>query len=232
MKETRRGGIQTIQQIIRRLSEENQERRNPNNSTSHQKTLRAKPGEEISRQFNKSSEDSQSKTRRGGIQTIQQVIRRLSEENQERGYPDNPTSHQKTVRGKPGEEGSKQFNKSSEDCQRKTSLSKHLIIGARNNDLDKKKMTHLLHSISRRSENCSIHVLPAFERVNQRTFNNKVYHFNTEAEKVWANYSNCKFIKNPLISSSDKTLFPDGVHFSTSGMTRFVRIIKPILTQS
>jgi hypothetical protein len=33
MKETRRGGIQTIQQIIRRLSEENQERRNPNNST-------------------------------------------------------------------------------------------------------------------------------------------------------------------------------------------------------
>jgi hypothetical protein len=36
MKETRRGGIQTIQQIIRRLSEENQERRNPNNSTSHQ----------------------------------------------------------------------------------------------------------------------------------------------------------------------------------------------------
>jgi hypothetical protein len=89
-----------------------------------------------------------------------------------------------------------------------------------------REMTHLLHSISRRSENCSIHVLPAFERVNQRTFNNKVYHFNTETEKVWANYSNCKFIKNPLISSSDKTLFPDGVHFSTSGMTRFVRIIK------
>ena len=139
MKETRRGGIQTIQQIIRRLSEENQERRNPNNSTSHQKTLRAKPGEEISRQFNKSSEDCQRKTRRGGIQTIQQAIRRLSEENQERRYPDNSTSHQKTVRGKPGEEGSKQFNKSSEDCQRKTSLSKHLIIGARNNDLDKKK---------------------------------------------------------------------------------------------
>ena len=101
MKETRRGGIQTIQQIIRRLSEENQERRNPNNSTSHQKTLRAKPGEEISRQFNKSSEDCQRKTRRGG-------------------NPDNSTSYQMTVRGKPGEEVSRQFNKSSEDCQRKT----------------------------------------------------------------------------------------------------------------
>lgn len=95
------------------------------------------------------------------------------------------------------------------------SLPKHLIIGVGNNDLDKKKdtdmcireMTHLLHSISRRSENCNIHVLPAFERVNQHAFSDKVYHLSSEIEKVCDNYSNCEFIKNLLISSSDQTLF-------------------------
>ena len=68
-------------------------------------------------------------------------------------------------------------------------------------------MTHLLHSISRRSENCNIHVLPAFERFNQRAFSDKIYHLSSEIEKVCDNYSNCEFINNLLISSSDQTLF-------------------------
>ena len=60
-------------------------------------------------------------------------------------------------------------------------LPKHLIIGVGNNDLDQKptnscvtEMKQLIHTIRSKSEDCNIHILPTFERVNQRLFNDKV----------------------------------------------------------
>lgn len=52
-------------------------------------------------------------------------------------------------------------------------LPKHLIIGVGNNDLDKTptnscvaEMKRFIHSVRNKSNNCNIHILPTFERVN------------------------------------------------------------------
>jgi hypothetical protein len=110
-------------------------------------------------------------------------------------------------------------------------LPKHLIIGVGNNDLDKKptnscvaEMKPLIYSVRSKSDNCNIHILPTFERVNQRSFNAKVRQFNKEIEKFCEQSDKCLLIENSLISSADQSLFTEGTNFSPNGKRSFVRI--------
>lgn len=71
-----------------------------------------------------------------------------------------------------------------------------------------------------------VHVLPAFERVHNDTFNSKVDDFNQEIKNYCSSTEDIKFINNKLISSLDPSLYSDGVHFSDAEKRHLVRIIK------
>ena len=102
-----------------------------------------------------------------------------------------------------------------------------------NNDLDKKptekcigEMKSLLSAVRKQNQNTTVHVIPAFERVNKKMYNSKVRAFNEEITKVCDKLDKCMFIENGLISSADSSLFSDGVHFSVLGQKSFVKMIK------
>lgn len=111
---------------------------------------------------------------------------------------------------------------------------RHLILGIGNNDLDHKDTTNCVSEmklllgfiLNQHTSLEFIHVLPAFERVGKPAFNSRVSHFNDEIKNFCINTEKCKFIDNSLISSLDPSQFYDGVHFSSSGIRNFVRIVK------
>lgn len=110
---------------------------------------------------------------------------------------------------------------------------KHLVIGVGSNDLDKKptntcisEMKNLLSDLVANHIGTTVHVLPAFERVHNDTFNSKVDDFNQEIKNYCSSTEDIKFINNKLISSLDPSLYSDGVHFSDAGKRHLVRIIK------
>ncbi|CAG2241077.1 unnamed protein product [Mytilus edulis] len=128
--------------------------------------------------------------------------------------------------------GEKSINGAKNYCDSHSS-PKHLVLGVGNNDLEKKSTStciadikYFISAFLEKNEDTTIHVLPAFERVNKATFNSKCADFNTEMKWFCSQNEKCEFIENKLISSLDPSLFSDGIHFSNSGKKSLVRIIK------
>ena len=110
-------------------------------------------------------------------------------------------------------------------------IPKHLIIGVGSNDLQKMptcvtEMESSIHTVKSKSESCNIHILPAFERVNQGEYNDKVRQSNKDIGKLCQQYENCYLIENSLISSAGQSIYCDGTHISQNGRKSFVRMIK------
>ncbi|CAG2252865.1 unnamed protein product [Mytilus edulis] len=119
--------------------------------------------------------------------------------------------------------GEKSINGAKNYCDSHSS-PKHLVLGVGNNDLEKKSTStciadikYFISAFLEKNEDTTIHVLPAFERVNKATFNSKCADFNTEMKWFCSQNEKCEFIENKLISSLDPSLFSDGIHFSNSG---------------
>lgn len=128
--------------------------------------------------------------------------------------------------------GEKSINGAKNYCDSHSSPT-HLVIGVGNNDLEKKPtdtciadIKYFILTFLQKNKDTTIHVLPAFERVNKATFNSKCADFNAEIKWFCSQNEKCEFIENKLISSLDPSLFSDGIHFSNSGKKSLVRIIK------
>ena len=109
---------------------------------------------------------------------------------------------------------------------------KHLILGVGGNDLmDKdpgscaKSMEGLIQCVRQQSASTEIHILPAFERLNNSQYNAKVSRFNEKLKQLCSS-TECRFIENPVINSRSRALYSDGIHFSELGMKSFARVIK------
>ena len=73
----------------------------------------------------------------------------------------------------------------------------------------------------------SIHVLPAFERVNEGNFNGRVKLFNEEIKAFCAKDHNYEYIENRLIFSHNKSVFQqNGIHFTVTGQKCLARLLK------
>jgi hypothetical protein len=85
----------------------------------------------------------------------------------------------------------------------------------------------------RKIPSASIHVLPAFVRVNEGNFNGRVKLFNEEIKTFCGNYHNYEYIENRLIISHSKSVFQqDGIHFTVTGQKCLAIILKSHLNPS
>jgi hypothetical protein len=88
-------------------------------------------------------------------------------------------------------------------------------------------MKDLLSHYKEKHPSASIHVLPAFERVNEGNFNGRVKLFNEEIKAFCAKDHNYKYIENRLIFSHNKSVFQQNdIHFTVTGQKCLARILK------
>ena len=109
--------------------------------------------------------------------------------------------------------------------------TKHVVIGVGSNDLAPTsmsaqqaidEMTSLLKSIP----NASVHLLPAFERIGESKFNDKVREYNNLLSDTVRTFSNVSIIKSGIHSRIAEFYADDKVHFSDKGRSKLVRDIK------
>lgn len=101
------------------------------------------------------------------------------------------------------------------------------------NDLSEKEtntyvaeMKNLIQRTKISHKATTVHTLPAFERVGEHDFNEKVMKFNKEIQQFCKNESKCEFIKQKMIFGNNKAVYSDGIHFSALGQKNLVRIMK------
>ena len=88
-------------------------------------------------------------------------------------------------------------------------------------------MKDLLSYCKEKHPSASIHVLPAFERVNEENFNGRVKLFHEEIKAFCAKDHNYEYIENRLILSHNKSVFQqDGIHFTVTGQKCLAIILK------
>ena len=69
----------------------------------------------------------------------------------------------------------------------------HLVFGVGSNDLSEKETNTCVAEMKNLT---TVHILPAFERVGELDFNEKVMKFNKESQQFCKNESKCEFIQN------------------------------------
>jgi len=111
---------------------------------------------------------------------------------------------------------------------------KHLIIGIGNNDISSRPLSECMEDMNAllqkltSLQNCTVHLLPCFERIGKETFNQNVSKMNILIKEFCEHLPNFHFVANPVpINSNKKSLYQkDGVHFSNNGQKAFVRMLK------
>lgn len=111
---------------------------------------------------------------------------------------------------------------------------KHLIIGIGNNDISSRPLSDCMEDMNAllqkltNLQNCTVHVLPCFERIGKETFNQNVSKMNILIKEFCERLPNFHFVANPMpINSKQKSLYQkDGVHFSNNVQKAFVRMLK------
>ena len=111
--------------------------------------------------------------------------------------------------------------------------TKHIVFGVGSNDLAKKEtsscvdeMKSLIEKTKVSHDSSKIHILPAFERVDEFDFNKKVKEFNENIKHFCETDDRCMFINNSIIYGNKPQLYSDGIHFSELGQKSLVQIIK------
>jgi hypothetical protein len=111
---------------------------------------------------------------------------------------------------------------------------KNIVLGIGSNGLSNSTadrcisdMKDLLSHCKEKHPSASIHVLPAFERVNEGNFNGRVKLVNEEIKAFCAKDHNYEYIENRLIFSHNKSVFQqNGIHFTVTGQKCLARILK------
>lgn len=110
--------------------------------------------------------------------------------------------------------------------------SKHIVLGVGNNDLSSKSVDICIQEMKQLIQiskgKGSIHVLPCFERIGKKDYNENVHQFNHAIQNLCESQNDVFFINNSQsINHNYRSAFQrDGIHFSETGKRAFVRLIK------
>ena len=115
----------------------------------------------------------------------------------------------------------------------------HVIIGVGSNDLTNRhpdwctnEMELLIKDLRLQVPETNIHILPAFERLNNDPFNQDVNVYNEKIKLLCAKHG-IKYIQNNSINTTNTHLYrDDGIHLNMKGCIALVRLIKTHMNTS
>ena len=109
----------------------------------------------------------------------------------------------------------------------------HVIVGVGSNDLTNRhpgwclnEMESLIKDLRLQIPETNIHILPAFERLNSRPFNQDVSTYNEKLKLICAKHGVKCIINDSINATNTHLLGEDNIHFNIKGCIALVRLIK------